>query len=145
MPMVRPISPPTPTIIVFKLALLGNEESHVGGDRQLRHLQRHRNDHAQHRGSDHNRCSDFARASGVELMAFNHPREPIRITRFHRASTNDRAHKLFRWRTFDDRNSGRAHAEKILVGILYFDADGETLRDAHPVQFPFHVRHTGGR
>src|SRR6476659_3163341 len=48
-------------------------------------------------------------------------------------------------RTFDNRYGGRAHAEKILVGIFDFDTDRESLRYAYPVQFPFHVRHPGGR
>jgi hypothetical protein len=30
----------------LKFGLLGNEERHVGGNRQLRHLERHGNDHA---------------------------------------------------------------------------------------------------
>jgi hypothetical protein len=41
--------------------------------------------------------------------------------------------KLVARRTFDDCYCGRAHAEKILVGIFDFDADWEPLRDAHPV------------
>src|SRR5947207_15894050 len=62
-----------------------------------------------------------------------------------RASRNVALTKLFRWRTFDDRNRGRSHAEKILVGIFDFDTDREALRDAHPVQLAFHVRHTRRR
>src|SRR5216117_3112301 len=55
-----------------------------------------------------------------------------------RASRNVALTKLFRRRTFDDRDRGRPHAEKILVGILDFDTDRESLRDAHPVQFALH-------
>src|ERR1700730_1881276 len=62
-----------------------------------------------------------------------------------RASRNVALMELFRRRTFDDCNRGRAHAEKIDIGILDFDPDWETLRDAHPVQLAFHVRHTRGR
>src|SRR5437660_3437876 len=62
-----------------------------------------------------------------------------------RASRNVALTKLFRRRTFDDRDRGRPHAEKILVGIFDFDTDRESLRDAHPVQFALHIRHAGGR
>src|ERR1700719_1934540 len=48
-------------------------------------------------------------------------------------------------RTFDDRDRGRAHPEKIGIGILHFDAHRKALRDADPVQFAFHIRYTGGR
>jgi hypothetical protein len=36
-------------------------------------------------------------------------------------------------RTFDDRNRGRAHAEKIDIRIFYFDANRKALRDSDPV------------
>src|SRR5437016_10607800 len=62
-----------------------------------------------------------------------------------RASRNVALTKLFPRRTFDDRNRGRAHAEKILVGIFDFDADWKTLGDAYPVQFAFHVRNSRRR
>src|SRR5262249_29883384 len=61
-----------------------------------------------------------------------------------RASRNVVLMELFRRRAFDDRDRGRAHAKKILVGIFDFDADREPLRDTHPVQFALHVWHTGG-
>ena len=61
MPMVSADKPEDSGKCREKLALLRNEENHVGGDRQLRHLQRHRNDHAQNRGTDHDRCSASAR------------------------------------------------------------------------------------
>src|SRR6266404_2219408 len=48
-------------------------------------------------------------------------------------------------RTFNDRDRRGAHAEKILVGIFDFDANGKSLGDTHPVQFAFHVRHTRSR
>src|SRR5882724_7507165 len=48
-------------------------------------------------------------------------------------------------RTFDDRDRGRAHPEKIGIGILDFDAHGESLRDAHPIQLAFHIRNAGRR
>src|SRR4029450_7267459 len=53
--------------------------------------------------------------------------------------------ELFPWRTLDNGNRGRAHAEKILVGIFDFDANGETLRHAHPVEFALHNRHRAKR
>src|SRR6266496_4234651 len=62
-----------------------------------------------------------------------------------RASTNVALTKLFRRRTFDDRNRGRPHAEKVLVGIFDFDANRKALRDSDPVKFAFHVRHTRRR
>src|SRR5205807_865108 len=62
-----------------------------------------------------------------------------------RASRNVALTKLFRRRTFDDRDRGRPHTEKILVWIFDFDTDRESLRDAHPVQFALHIRHAGGR
>src|SRR5213596_3791849 len=62
-----------------------------------------------------------------------------------RASRNVALTKLFRRRTFDDRNRGRPHAEKILVGIFDFDTDRESLRDAHPVEFAFDVRNSRWR
>src|SRR4051812_31137536 len=62
-----------------------------------------------------------------------------------RASRNVALMKLFRWRTLDDRDCGRAHPEKILVGTLDFDANRESLRDTHPVQFALHVGHAGRR
>src|SRR5438128_1075589 len=61
-----------------------------------------------------------------------------------RASRNVALMDLFP-RTFDDRDRGRAHPEKIGIGILDFDAHGESLRDAHPIQFTFHIGHAGGR
>src|SRR5262249_32099488 len=45
-------------------------------------------------------------------------------------------------RTFDDRDRGRTHAEKILVRIFDFDSDREPLRDTDPVQLALHVRHS---
>src|SRR5947208_10131914 len=62
-----------------------------------------------------------------------------------RASRNVALTKLFRRRTFDDRDRGRAHAEKIDIRILDFDTDRESLRDADPVQFALHIRHTRRR
>src|SRR6266567_5356002 len=62
-----------------------------------------------------------------------------------RASRNVALTKLFRRRTFDDRDRGRPHAEKILVGIFDFDADWKTLGDAYPVQLAFHVRNSRRR
>src|SRR6266705_3190486 len=62
-----------------------------------------------------------------------------------RASRNVALTKLFPRRTFDDRNRGRAHAEKILVGIFDCDADWKALGDAYPVQFAFHVRNSRRR
>jgi hypothetical protein len=41
--------------------------------------------------------------------------------------------KLFRRRTFDDRDRGRAHPEKVWIGILDLDANRESLRYANPV------------
>src|SRR6266446_10976188 len=61
-----------------------------------------------------------------------------------RASRNVALMDLFP-RTSDDRDRGRAHAEKVGIGILDFYAHGESLRDADPVQFALHVRHAGGR
>src|SRR6516225_6495158 len=48
--------------------------------------------------------------------------------------------ELFPRRTFDDRDRGRAHAEKILVRVFDFDTHRKALRDAHPVEFALHVR-----
>ena len=50
-----------------------------------------------------------------------------------RASRNVALTKLFRRRTFDDRNRGRAHAEKIGIRIFDFDANRKALRDSDPV------------
>src|SRR5882724_13311913 len=61
-----------------------------------------------------------------------------------RASTNVALMDLFP-RTFDDRNRGRAHPEKVGIGTLDFDANRKALRDAHPVQLALHIRNTGGR
>src|SRR6266513_2069174 len=58
--------------------------------------------------------------------------QPSQSESIGRASTNV-ALILFRWRTFDDRDRGRAHAEKILVGIVDFDANRKALRDSDPV------------
>ena len=46
MPMVSADKPDDSSNCREKLALLRDEERHVSGDRQLRHLQRHGNDHA---------------------------------------------------------------------------------------------------
>src|SRR5207237_10644448 len=56
-----------------------------------------------------------------------------------RASRNVELTKLFQRRTFDDRDRGPPHAEKILVGIFDFDTDRESLCDQHPVQFEFQI------
>src|SRR5260370_21608180 len=61
------------------------------------------------------------------------------------ASRNVALMELFPLRTFDDRDCGRAHAEKILVGIFDLDANRKALRDSHPRQFALHVRHACGR
>ena len=79
MPMVAPINPEESGKCRELLALLRDEENHVGGGSQLRHLQRHRNDHAQNGATDHDGRSDFARA-GRRQLAFE-PADPIRITR----------------------------------------------------------------
>jgi hypothetical protein len=52
-----------------KLALLGDEENHVGAGSQLRHLERHRNDDAQSRASDYDGCSDFASVRWRQLAS----------------------------------------------------------------------------
>src|SRR6266576_3586177 len=70
--------------------------------------------------------------------------QPFQLESIGRASTNVSLMELFPRRTFDDRNRRRAHPEKIFVRILDFDAHRKTLRDAHPVQFALHVRHTRG-
>src|SRR3954463_902988 len=59
-----------------------------------------------------------------------------------RASRSVALMKLFRRRTFDDRDRGCAHPEKIEIRIFDLDADRESLRDAHPVQFALHIRNT---
>src|SRR5438132_10236968 len=61
------------------------------------------------------------------------------------ASRNVALMELFPRRTFDDRDRGRAHAEKIRVGIFDFDANRKALRDAHPVEFAFDVRNSRWR
>src|SRR5262249_11227606 len=71
--------------------------------------------------------------------------QPTQSESIGRASRNVALMELFRRRTFDDRDRGRAHTEKILVGIFDFDAHRKTLRDADPVQFALHIRHAGGR
>src|SRR5437899_5342109 len=63
-----------------------------------------------------------------------------------RASRRVALMKLFRGRrTFDDRDRGSAHPEKIFVRIFDFDADRKTLRHPHPVQFALHIRDTRRR
>src|SRR5262245_26341633 len=71
--------------------------------------------------------------------------QPTQLESIGRASRNVVLMELFRRRTFDDRNRGRAHAEKILIRLFDFDPDRETLRDAHPVQFAFHIWDAGCR
>src|SRR5262249_46150151 len=71
--------------------------------------------------------------------------QPIQSESNGRASRNVVLMALFRWRTFDDRDGRGAHPEKILVRIFDFDAHGEPLRDAHPVQLTLHVRDARGR
>src|SRR5260370_39936857 len=70
--------------------------------------------------------------------------QPIQSESMGRASTNVALMDLFP-RTFDDRDRGRAHPEKVGIGIFDFDANRESLRDADPVQLAFHVRHTRRR
>src|SRR5215471_745492 len=72
-------------------------------------------------------------------------KNPIQSESSDRASWKVALIRSFPRRTLDNRNCGRAHAEKILVRIFDFDPDGEPLRDADPVQFAFYVRHAGGR
>src|SRR6516165_8119149 len=71
--------------------------------------------------------------------------QPIQLESIGRASRYVSLMELLARRTFDDRDRGRAHAEKILVGIFDFDAHREPLRDAHPVQLAFHVRNSRRR
>src|SRR6476620_6603394 len=61
------------------LVLLGDEESHISGDRQLWNLQCHRNDDAQDRATHDNRRSDLASPRWCQF-AFD-PANPIRIKR----------------------------------------------------------------
>src|SRR5215471_14707228 len=58
---------------------LGEEENHVSAYRQLRHLERHRNDDAKHDAGDEYRSPDFAQTRGRQF-AFQ-PANPIRINR----------------------------------------------------------------
>src|SRR5258708_27253997 len=64
--------------------------------------------------------------------------QPIQSESMGRASTNVALMDLFP-RTFDDRDRGRAHPEKVGIGIFDFDANRELLRDADPVQLSFHA------
>src|SRR4030095_15221496 len=73
------------------LAFLRHEERHVGGDRQLRHLERHGNDHAQNCGSDHDRGSASARWRGRQL-AFEPFKRTKRDYRWFHWTCTDRAH-----------------------------------------------------
>jgi hypothetical protein len=50
-----------------------------------------------------------------------------------RASRNVALMELFLRRTFDDRDRGRAHAEKIDIRIFDFDPNRKALRDSDPV------------
>ncbi len=59
--------------------------------------------------------------------------QPIQSESSGRASRNVALMKLFLWRTFDDRDRGRPHTEKVRVWIFDLDAHGETLGDSHPV------------
>src|SRR6266699_6559174 len=70
--------------------------------------------------------------------------QPIQSESIGRASRNVALMELF-LRTLDDRDRGRAHAEKIRVGIFDFDANRKALRDAHPVEFAFDVRNSRWR
>src|SRR6266436_5038805 len=70
--------------------------------------------------------------------------QPIQSESIGRPSRNVALMELF-LRTLDDRDRGRAHAEKIRVGIFDFDANRKALRDAHPVKFAFDVRNSRWR
>src|SRR5882672_10270432 len=85
------------------------------------------------------------RISRARVGASSRFNQPVQSESLGRASSNVALMELFPRRTFDDRNRRRAHAEKIFVGIFDFDANRKALRDAHPVQFAFNVRDTGGR
>src|SRR5258707_4320281 len=84
------------------------------------------------------------RISRARVGASSCRNQPIQSESRGRASRNVALMELFP-RTLDDRDRGRAHAEEIRVGIFDFDADRESLRDAHPVQFAFHVRNSRWR
>src|SRR4030095_3803944 len=81
----------------------------------------------------------ISRARVGASSRFNQPTQSESIAR---ASRNVAFMRSFARRPFDDRNGGRAHPEKILIWIFYFDAHRESLRDTHPVQFAFHNRHS---
>ena len=65
--MVAPISPRSPVSVVRCLVSFETKKDHVGGQGELRNLERHRNDHAQNRAADHNGCSDFAHGRRCQL------------------------------------------------------------------------------
>src|SRR2546430_14285064 len=85
------------------------------------------------------------RISRARVGASSCRNQPIQSESRGRASRNVSLMELFGRRTFNDCNGGRAHTEKIDIGILDFDAHRETLRDTHPVQFAFHVRNSRWR
>src|SRR6266481_506023 len=76
-----------------KLALLRDEENHVGAESQLRHLERHRNDHAHDLATNHNRCPDFAQTRRYPFAFEPFKRTKREYRRFHWACT-DRAHMI---------------------------------------------------
>src|SRR5205807_6294881 len=85
------------------------------------------------------------RISRARVGASSCRNQPIQSESRGRASRNVSLMELFGWRTFDDRNGGRAHAKKIDIRIFDFDANRKALRDAHPVQFAFDVRNSRWR
>src|SRR5438552_17595412 len=85
------------------------------------------------------------RISRRRVAASSRFNQPTQSEPLGRASRNVALMELFPRRTFDDRDSGRAYAEKIWIGIFDFDAHLESLCDPVPVQFALHIRHTCGR
>jgi len=151
--MVRTKIPPIACDLREKLGSPSRrKKNHVGAGSQLRNLQRHGNDHAQDRATNHDGCSDF-RAGGFARSSRFEPAEPIGITRVRAGlaecfDQTSRSWRLLPRQTFDDRDRGRAPFEKRSgSGFFDFDPNRESLRDNAPssVRVSHKAHPTAGR
>src|SRR5438105_8195085 len=129
MPMVRTTTPPTPVIVVSTLLSLEMKKTMEAlvascGTCSAIEMMTHKTAPP---------TMMVVRISRARVGASSCRNQPIQSESRGRASRNVSLMELFGWRTFDDRNGGRAHAEKIDIRIFDFDANRKALRDAHPV------------
>src|SRR5262249_17893394 len=141
MEMVRPITPPTPAIVVIALVSFEKKKTMYAlraSDGTWSAIEM-----MTHSTTPTTRIAVLI--SRKRVGTSSRLSQPTQSESIRRVSRDVVLMELFRWRTFDDRDRGGAHPEKILVRIFDFDTDRKSLRHSDPVQLALHIRHAGRR